>query len=351
MGIFRRNQDDAGSTGDVAEPAAIAVFWQWWDAEGAMAVAASVGDGALDGCADALTARVHAIDDRLAWELGPGSMALNRLVVTSGGEPQARAVARRWLLGAPSPDSSWEYADARPRGDIERVVLEVGTTRVGLDDAVVLAQRVGHHLDVALHHPVFPDLADDVRRQVTVLALISALGESDAETWLGQIAAAATAPLDAFPLVHLPSVVDELAREHLTKDGEPTWVLLQGEGPSGPVVAATQVPLRVSTAPAFDRHVLVQLPFTDRTDAGWPGDRSRAALQDLEQQLEQRLAASGRLVAHESAGGVRLWHVYVDSTGPGVEIVRTTVAAWRDGDPVVQEHYDPTWQGIAHLVT
>ena len=104
-------------------------------------------------------------------------------------------------------------------------------------------------------------------------------------------------------------------------------------------------------APRAARASFFVLATSSASLLGWPGDRSLAALRDIEGQLEERLGASGRLVAHESAGGVRLWHVYVDSTGSGADVVRSTVAGWGEGSPVVRAEYDPAWQGIAHLVT
>ena len=272
------------------------------------------------------------------------------LVVSPEGNPDIRAAARRWLRSAPLADATWEYADSRQRGSCDGS-LEIGPHRIGFSEVVIGARREGAHVDVTVHHPSFRDLPEDVRQQVTWLALDEAVGENAVETWLGQIAPAVEAPLDGFPLVHLAAVVDGLAAEHRDDDGEPTWVLMEGERPSGRVIAMAQVPLRATAAPELDQHVAVLVPYRDRTEEGLPGDRSLSALRALEEHVAERLGGSGRIVAHETGAGVRTLHFYVDSTGPGASVVRAAVAGWDQGRCEVADEPDPAWNGVAHLRT
>jgi len=347
MGIFRRKAQPGPG---VAQQQAIDDFWAWWTTDGAARTAQGIADRDPSSMVEPISTRVNAIDPRLAWELGPGRSSAHQLVVSPEGDPGVRAAARRWLRSAPARDATWDYADSRQRGSCDGS-LEIGPHRIAFSEVVIGARREGTHLDVTVHHASFRDLPEDVRQQVTMLALDEAVGENDVETWLGHIAPSAEAPLDGFPLVHLAALVDGLAGEHLGEDGEPTWVLMAGESPAGRVIASAQVPLHATTAPELDHHVAVSVPYTDRTDEGLPGDGSLAALRALEDHVAERLGGSGRIVAHESGAGVRTLHFYVDSTGPGASVVRAAVAGWDQGRCEVADQPDPAWDGVAHLRT
>lgn len=350
MGLFRRKQPTPQQV-VVAQQSAIEGFWVWWSAEGASGTAAAIDEGNPARMVEPISSRVRAIDDRLGWELGPGRSSQHVLVVSPEGNPEVRAAARRWLLAAPGGDDpTWEYADARRRGSCDGSI-ELGSTAVGFADVVVGVRRVGSHLDVAVHHPVFATVSQDVRQQVTFLALDEAVGETAVETWIGEVSCPTVAPIDAFPLRHLASLVDDLEASHRDESGEPTWNLLRGDGPQGPVMAMAQVPLSATVAPELDHWVGVHLPFTDRTDEGFPGEGSLEPLRSLEDHVSQRLGSQGRLVAHETSAGHRTLHFYVDSTGPGAEVIRAATTGWAQGRVAVEDGSDPGWRTVAHLRT
>ena len=345
MGLFSRRK--AG-----ADPGAtIHDFWAWWSAEGAGAVAAAV-DGREPGrVVEALNSRVAAIHDGLAWELGPGAGSHHVLVVTAAGDPALRPVARRWRLAAPAADEVWDFADMRPASPApEGVSLEVDGQRLDLARASAGARVVGSGVDVMVHHPAWAALTPESRLQAAFLLLDTVLGEAAVETWLGDVSAAEVEPLDAIPLTGLRAVVQSLQEEHTDSEGEPTWAVLEGFGPTGlPVLAMTQVPLRPATAPHLDTHVAVVVPYTDTALEGLPGEESLPRLRDLEDHLARRVGASGRVVAHESHDGVRVLHLYVDGTTPAAEQVRAAVSGWDQGRVQVATQLDPAWAAVAHL--
>ena len=80
---------------------------------------------------------------------------------------------------------------------------------------------------------------------------------------------------------------------------------------------------------------------------GAPG--SLEALRALEDHLADRIGDSGRVVAHQSHRGMRVLHIYVDSTTPAVEQMRAAVNAWEQGRIRVQVTTDPGWHNVAHL--
>ena len=346
MGLFSRRRAPAP---DAA--AAIADFWAWWSAAGSAAVAAAIEAREPDGVVEELGARVDAVDPALAWELAPGTDSRHVLVVTAGGDPAARPVARRWRLAAPPADEVWTFADMRqPAVDAATVSLEIGGQQVDIGRATAGARVTGSAVDVAVHHPAWVALDPETRGQAAFLLLDTVLGELAVETWLGEVTAAELEPLDAIPLTGLRSVVRSLEEEHTDAEGEPTWAVLEGFGPTGlPVLAMTQVPLRPATAPHLDTHVAVVVPYTDTELQGLPGEGSLPRLGDLEDHLARRVGSSGRVVAHESHDGLRVLHLYVDGTTPAVEQVRAAVGGWDQGRVQVISQLDPAWARVAHL--
>jgi hypothetical protein len=335
------------------EPAAaIAAFWDWWGAEGRAAVTQALEDRDPQRISDALSEAVSAIHPDLAWELAAGDLAEHVLVVTAEGDPELRPLASRWLRASPGIDETWEYAASRqPAPDVEQVVLGVDDREVALSDIRVGARRQGSHLDVSVYHPAFHDLEEQLRGQVAFLALDSALGEDDVEAWVGEISPSTEPPLDGFGLAALRSVVRDLREDNTSDDGTPNWVIMEAQGADGPVMALAQVPLSPVTAPTLDTHVAVLVPYTDLTEQGYPGPGSLGPLRALEDHLGERIEGSGRIVAHQSHRGMRVLHIYVDSTTPAVEQMRAAVDAWEQGRIRVQVTPDPGWHNVAHLRT
>lgn len=333
------------------EPAAaIAAFWEWWVAEGRAAVTQALEDRDPERISDELSEAVSAVHPDLAWELAAGDLAQHVLVVTAEGDPELRPLATRWLRASPGVDETWEYAASRqPAGDVEQIVLGLGDRELAFSDIRVGARREGSHLEVSVYHPLFRELEEQVRGQVAFLALDAALGEDDVEAWVGEITPSTEPPLDGFGLPALRSVVRDLRDDNTDPDGSPHWVIMEGQGVDGPVMALAQVPLSPTTAPTFDTHVAVLVPYTDLTEQGYPGPGSLGPLRSLEEHLSERIQGSGQIVAHQSHRGMRVLHIYVDSTTPAVEQMRAAVEAWDQGRIRVQVTPDPGWHNVAHL--
>jgi hypothetical protein len=348
VALFSRGR--SGDRGAAAQAAAVDAFWAWWRDSGSAAFATALAVRRPERLVDDIGKRVSAIHPRLSWETGPGILREHTLTVTAEGDPELRAVARRWLR-ASVPDDVWDFTDARqPARDLDGMSLQIADRTVDVAGVRVTAQVTGFEADVVVYHPAFEGLPADARGQVAFLLLDMALGEVAVETWIGSIAAVAHEPLDAFPLRGLTAVVDELARRAVTEDLEPAWVLLQGRAPDGlPVIASAQVPLKPVTAPELDTHVRVQVPYPDRDEGGLPGPASLDALRALEEHVTARLEGSGRVLARETHDGVRVLHVYVDGTTPAADQVRTAVSSWDRGKVTVAAHPDPAWSGVAHL--
>ncbi|RLV49198.1 DUF695 domain-containing protein [Nocardioides mangrovicus] len=338
----RRGRPDGGG-----DPTA---FWSWWDQEGRTLTSRALAAGEPAGTVEPLAEAVSTVHSELSWEVAPGELSTYVLVVTPAGNPDLRATARRWLLAAPASDETWSYSDHRlPRTDPESVRLDSIGGAVAFGDVSVTARLNGLRFDVVVHHPRFADLIEPARLQVAFLALDLTLGEDDVELWIGTTTATEHPLVDGFGLTALRSVVQQHAADHVDEDGRPAWILLQGETPDGPLLASVQVPLHPATAPSLAVHVAVAVPFAEMLSDGLPGQHSLASLRAFEDQVAATLAAEGRLVAHETAGGLRTIHAYVDETSDAVDRVRALAGTWPDGTAVVTARPDPTWAGVAHL--
>ncbi len=249
-----------------------AAFWDWWISQGRTLAEQSI-SGAVDPeeFARTMTERVHSVGE-LAWELKPGDVSEHLLVISSGGDPTLRALARRVVLAAPEADESWSYVDSRPPSpEPESIVLGgSGAPDIDLARISVTARMNDGRFDVQVHHPAYADLPAQARTEITFLALDATLGEIDTELWLGEIQPVEFPPLDGFGLVALRSVVHDLRRQRLDADGLPKWLLLSGETREGPLRAMVRSPLHPVTAPHLDTYVNVTVPFHDTPRTACP---------------------------------------------------------------------------------
>lgn len=341
MGLFSRRKPAPPTPDD--RRAAIAAFWQWW-AGISPELADAIPAGRLPSYADAISGRVHAIDSRLAWEFGAGTGSEHQLTVTAGGDPDLRRVARRWLRAAPTADATWAFHDLRQPSGLN-ATLQIGDQSIHFADVRVAATRSGSGLDVVVSHPVFGQLAEGLRGQITFLALDAALGEEAVELWLDGVEAGAVEAPGARPLAALPGIVADVVAD-VMPEGEMGWALMEGQGPRGPVLVLALNRLSSVQAPDLDQHVAVDVPYADRTEAGLPGAGSLDALRHLEEHLSQRIDGSGRLVAVESSAGVRTLHFYVDSTTTAADQVRVASEGWPQGRVTVNVELDPGWEAV-----
>ena len=339
MALFRRRPRPHDS------PADVDAFWQWWSAEGAARTAEAIDARDLDAWASVLSQRVDAVHPGLAWELGAGAASEHVLVVTAEGDPELRSVARRWRRAAPAADRVWEYSDVRLPTDGLDWSLTLDGRGVEAAEVRVAVTPVHDGVDVVVHAPAFADLDQQARDTAAFLLLDAALGEAAVDTWVGAVESSGEpAPPAAEDLEVLRRRVAEL-----DAGDELQWAALEATASDGrPVMALAQVPLRPMTAPHLDTHVRVEMAF--QADAvGLPTQASLDELRALEQQLAERVGDSGRVVAHETTGGVRTLHVYVDSETPAAAQVEAALVGRAGPRPSVRVERDPAWDAVRHL--
>lgn len=328
---------------------AVTTFWRWWAEGGRRRATAALASGDARRVVAEITSLVEAIDPGLAWEFVPTVDGTpNRLTVTAAGAPELRGAARRWLAAAPAPDEVWSFADLRE--PVRGCAMNFRARRLDFDEAEVVVDPGLSRADVTVHHPGFAGLVGADASIAAYLLLDALCGEEQVETWVGLIRANATAPgEDAVPLSDLPRILTELAADNTDELGDPAWQILHGDTCNGALVAVVRVPLVSLSAPQFDRHVAVDVPYTDVEVGGLPGALSLPGLRDLEDHLVERLEGTGECVGAESCDGSRLLHFYVDSTSPAHEQIRAAVCGWDQGEVTVTVTDDPGWRKVQHL--
>jgi hypothetical protein len=332
------------------EPDGVPAFWAWWEDDGRALVSAALAARDPQRVVGPLSQHVQKVHDGLAWELAAGRDSEHLLVVSAEGNPELRAVARRWLREAPPPDRTWSYADFRqPTAGFADTTLELGGVRFRLGDVKVSAESSGAALDVRVHHAALASLPEAARIQVAFLVLDGCLGEETVETWIGEVGADPDDPARARSVVELPDLVREHRAQWVDDEGEPVWALLQAQTPRGPLIASVRQPLRAAVAPLLDAHVVVTLSYSDRTEVGFPGPEALASLRALEDHVTERLGDAALLVAHETCAGRRTWHLYAEHGSPVPDMVQAAVGGWTQGKARVEMRPDPGWKAVAHL--
>lgn len=328
---------------------AVTSFWRWWAEDGRARASTALDSGDSGRVVPEITSHVEAIDPGLAWEFTPGSGVVpHRLTVTAAGVPELRGVARRWLAQAPTGDEAWSFADLRE--PVRGCAMYFRDRRLAFDEAEVVVDLGLSRADVTVHHPGFAGLQGSDSSIAAYLLLDALCGEEQVETWVGLIRPNATAPGDdAVPLAELPRILTELAVDNTDELGDPAWQILHGDTGVGPLIAVVRVPLVALSSPEFDRHVAVNVPYTDVEEGGLPGALSLPGLRDLEDHLVERLEGNGECVGAESCDGSRLMHFYVNSTTPAHEQLRAATCGWDQGEVTVKVTDDPGWRKVQHL--
>jgi hypothetical protein len=159
-------------------------FWHWFHRVAAMLAA----DGENASLLQELDARIHQLDQKLSWEIGPGSHEPWQLVISPNLDVQLWDRAREIISRAPVVEG-WEFHPARrPKDwDYKLVMERAAGERLKLDASAwnfVLLQYADGTREVLLQGNDLPPLDDDERWQAAAIVLESILGE---EPLMGQI--------------------------------------------------------------------------------------------------------------------------------------------------------------------
>ncbi|WP_433497734.1 DUF695 domain-containing protein [Sphaerimonospora sp. CA-214678] len=330
----------------------IADFWTWW-AKARPEIDAQVEAGNAEAIAEALESAVNAMHPSLVWEIAPGGTARYALVVSACNDPELRSFTHRWALAAPPDGELWEFHPSRQaKPQAAELSVEVEGREFDLNRLVVAVQAPPNapRAEISVFHPIFPDLEDEARMDASLMALDWLLGEDEVARWVGEIVPAEFEPIDAFPAIHLPGVIADLAKGFV----EEQWMLMEGTTPTGSrVTALARYPLRPVDHPLNDQHIAIGLPYRNSDSDGQPSGGSLDALRDFEERLTGLLGTLGTavLAAHMSADGRRTLHVYADPEGEAASAINELAATWKEGEAEVEVADDPSWSEVAHFLT
>lgn len=320
-------------------------FWAWWH-DSRSTITDSLAERDMEHLAAEVTQHVHAIDPRLSWEIGPGHVSEYVLIVSSGGDPDVRALARRWRKSAPPADAQWSYSDLRlPSPQPSGNTLTIGEVEISIGDLRFLTRTDRASIDVLTSHPSFASMPAKAAAHLAFMGLDQILGEEVVESWVGVIDVANEVPSDGLDANQLRRLFDDHRAEHLTEDGSPAWAVLEGETPEGPLVARVQIPLRPATAPEFDTYAHITVSYPDAGNRGFPNE-SQQSLYAAEDQIDTILGGNGRVVAVETGHNQKEWHCYLDAESDVLD--RLLEWATASGAEAHSQH-DPAWKCVDHL--
>lgn len=341
MGLFRRPRD----TYPASPVPAITEFWEWWGKTKPSIEKALGDDGLPADLIEELSRRVHRIHQDLQWEIAGAEDAAPVLTVTGGGDAELRGLAERWRRAAPA-EEGWKFYPARqPDPEMLGQQLVLGEHEFDLEYVRVgmRADEARARVHLTVYHPDFLFVPEEAQIQVTRHVLDWALGEDDVARWVGDVAIATEAPIDALPPAMLTAVVEQIAEPF----AEPAWLSGEGRTPRGhPARLAARFPLHRQDHPLCDLHVAVSVPYQHGNPDRLPVAPSSGALRDFQKKLE-KLGPGAVLAVHETGDGLRVFHLYVDPDSPVLAQLDQMVAAWPEGKAKVASTPDPGWRAIS----
>jgi hypothetical protein len=152
----------------------------------------------------------------LHFSVERGQRSIYALVVTGQEDPRLRPYTDAWRAAAPADDAIWEYHDSVPPvPDPAEVTVNLGAHRIALADVRVAAQvdEAEAVVDVAVHHPAFPELDEQARTTLTFLPLDATLGERLAGERLRRVETAGAEPANSITLLELRELVRGLGAQ------------------------------------------------------------------------------------------------------------------------------------------
>jgi len=228
MRLFRRRRSDTPDPRTAwpeqpipadAEAAATAFWSTWYDM--LPEISAALGDREPQRVEHDLCRAVALVHPDLHFSLERGQRAIYALVVTGQEDPALRPYTDAWRAAAPPEDAIWEYHDSVPPvPDPSEVTVNLGAHQLALADVRIAAQvdEAESVVDVAVHHPAFPELDEAVRRTMTFLPLDAALGERLAGERLRRVETAEAEPADSISLLELRELVRGMSEDVVPGD-------------------------------------------------------------------------------------------------------------------------------------
>ena len=321
----------------------IEAFWKWWPTV-SHDIASSIDGGRSGAWSDEISRRVEAIDPDLGWELGPGKKSRHHLAISSGGDPEGRVLAERWLSRAPAADEIWEYYAARQAHTedpvfittIDGVDLEIGDFRLQYD-----VDETRESIDVKVHHPELHRLEEGQQGLAVFLFLDGRLGEDGVERSIGEVTPSPEPLLNPENPEQFVAAVEALAEKATAE----RFVLLEGKTPQGqPVIASVNVAIKRVDHLLMDVHFEIHIAIEKPTAEGLNTADEGADLNAVEDGLLELLDHDAVYLGRETGRGERVIHLHAAAAGPAESRIRDWMRKHPDRDIELKVAYDPRWE-------
>jgi Family of unknown function (DUF695) len=307
---------------DGLAPGSLERFWAWWGTARDRVAAAIDRQTLSKHITQEITNVVDSMHPSLIWELGPGRSSRHALTLTPEGDLSIRRLTAAWLRSAPPPDEAWEYHAARqPAPDRD---LEIGGHEFASSDfRIAYEYDEGHErFHVALHHPAFDGIREEVRRQVTFLALDQFLGEDEVERWLGAVDVGPGMPTEAVTLDEFKAEV-ERRRAQATGHRFSLGHGLDERGSTAVVMFNTALKQIDNLDHVF--HLAVYFRIHEPRPDGLPSAEEAEQLNEVEDRLLELLGDNALHIGRLTLAARREVHLYVRDP----EAAEQSLAEWR----------------------
>lgn len=169
----------------------VADFWKWYPTV-AQRFFKAIEDGKCDNIAGEVGDFVDRTLPGLFWVFGPGVDGGHSFTLTGEGNKAKQLLAQYWLSQAPRIDNWTFHASKQPSSSdqLKEISIRVGEEEaVEAEGVLVKTEADAEHevLNVVLWHPVFEQLPEEARGQISFLLLDEALGEFGVEQWIGAV--------------------------------------------------------------------------------------------------------------------------------------------------------------------
>jgi hypothetical protein len=325
---------------DGLAPGSLERFWAWW-ATAKDRLAAAIDKQTLSKqIAMEVSNAVDSLHPSFVWELAPGRAARHALTLSPEGDVALRRLTATWLRSAPPPDQTWEYHAARQPAPHLNLLID-GLEFSPADFSIAYEyDNLHERFQVALHHPRFDHIPDDVRRQVAFLTLDQFLGEDEVERWLGAIDVAPTSPARAVPLNEFTAEMDR-RRARATGGRFSLGHAYDRDGHAAVVMLNTALKQIDHLDHVFHLAVFVRLRAPQ--EDGLPSGDEAEQLNDVEDRLVELLGDNAVHIGRLTLAGRREVHFYVrdpDAAEDSIAVWRTGAGAWAMNHVI---EADPAW--------
>jgi len=201
-------------------------FWTWYQEVGPRFYQ-TIEDGRCPDLADEVVAKVDELFPPLAWVFGRGPSEVGGHSFTLSGEGvrHKQFLTEYWLEQAPQIEG-WTFYASRQPGELNpEHAIRIGDDMHFAIGEMKFASEVDEENEIVhleLFHPLFPQLEEEMRLQVTFLLLDEVLGEYGVEQWIGGIDTIDVEPANSRRFAELRDLIHDLEISHKWKKVPPT---------------------------------------------------------------------------------------------------------------------------------